>query len=76
MVQSELGNGLCVKFLLTNVIRQVEEQLKLKLIATHSSIRNYGRCRILHNIFFLKKKKKFYLLANEKDDLFKDDSNH
>ena len=54
MVQSELGNGLCVKFLLTNVIRQVDEQLKkLKLIATHSSIRNYGRCRILHNIFFL-----------------------
>lgn len=78
MVQSELGNGLCVKFLLTNVIRQVDEQLKkLKLIATHSSIRNYGRCRILYNIFFLiYRKKKFYLSANEKDDSFKDDSNH
>lgn len=48
MVQSELGNGLWVKFLLTNVIRQVNEQLELKkkkttlqLIATHSSIHNY-----------------------------------
>ena len=70
MVQSELGNGLCVKFLLTNVIRQVDEQLKLKLIATHSSIRNYGRCRILHNIFFLTYCKKKVLSFGERKGRF------